>query len=934
MLRHKILYCLIALILLAEASPLYSQLSNKDKALWIVTSLAPFTYWKNEVSFNEYTIGVYGSNDMYNELKTLSASHKIKNKPIVVINIKKLKDFIPTTILYVSKNVNEEMPEITKLVAFNTLFITDEYAGNDFMLNFMAPNPTKRNIDVLPAVARKSGITFDDKLLSIAGKDEVLRSLYSKTEKQLLEEKEKLEKQRAELEKLAEELKRLKAENKKERDEIERQKEVNLRQRSEIESQKTEINQQRERLTEVQKNLNVQNEKLNLNTRILDNQIAKIKEQEEEVRLRNEERKQQEAEIEKSKVDLQVKDIILGQQITQLEFQNRALVTFVVLIVLIVILAIYYWRNYQINQQINEELRFKNIAINRQKEEISTQQKQTELLNKELEKLSIVAAQTDNAVTIMDKNGNFEWVNVGFTRMYGYTLQLLKNELDENLIRVSNHPEIKGLFHKCITEKKTIVYETLNKTRTGKEIWVQTSLTPILDNEEEVSKLITIETDITKIKNAEEEIRKQHDKIYEQSKQLETTNKELERLSLVASETENAIAIMDAAGNFQWINDGYTRLFGYNFSQLINEYSRNIITKDVDNFVRQLIKECIEQVVPVTYETPWQARGKKTIWVQTTLTPIKDRKGNLKTLVAISSDISKLKQAEQEIRQQSEELMAQKEELMHQNEQIELQNENIRASISYAQTIQSAILPPVSALNRDFQSFIIYKPKDIVSGDFYWHSYQPSSNGKSGKHFLAVVDCTGHGVPGAFMSMIGSQLLNEIIVEKGIEEPNRILETMNSEIIQILRQEDSENNDGMDVCLCTIEKEKPGYSKVIFSGAKRPLFYYSSDERKLEYIKGTRKTIGGTQAKRNTEVFKNHEIILKNGDLIYLTTDGIIDQPAPDRVRFGSPRLFELLKSIGDKPLELQKEFVEKALNSYQQHESQRDDVTFVGVKF
>jgi PAS domain S-box-containing protein len=923
---------ILSLIILGKPM-LHAQLKITEKASWIINIIAPSTNWKNETGIKEYTIGIYGSNDIYNELTKLAVTSNIKKKRFVVINFKKTKDIVPTHILYVSNLELDKIPEIVNLLGFNTLFITDSYPGKDFMINFLEKSVNGRNIDISPTVAKKAGISFEDKLLGFAGKDEVLRGLYSKTERQLKEEKDKLNQQKAELETQKNELARLKRENKKEKEDNERQKEANEKQKKEIENQKSEIDQQRVRLEEVQRNLSSQMSVLDKNTNYLRHQEQKIKEQESEIAARNEEIKQQLVEIESNKKEIQTKDIVMGRNISQIQLQRLAMIVFIVLIALIIVLAIFIWRGRQVKQRINDELRLKNIAINRQKEEISSQQQQTELLNKELEKLSIVAAQTDNAVTIMDRDANFEWINVGYTKMYGYTLQLLKNEKDENLRNASENPEINQIIDKCIADKKTITYESFNKTRSGKLIWVQTGLTPILNQDGEISKLITIETDITRIKNAEEEIRTQYKKILDQSTVLEETHKELERLSLVASETENAISIMDAAGNFQWINDGYSRLFGYTFSQLLNEYSRNIITKDIEPNVKVLIKKCIEDIVPVTYETPWKSREGKEVWVQTTLTPITDKKNNLKSLISISSDISKLKFAEQEIRQQSEELMAQKEELVIQKDQIELQNVNIKASISYAQTIQNAILPSSSVLNKTFESFIVYKPKDIVSGDFYWHAYHPSNNGNPGKHFIAVVDCTGHGVPGAFMSMIGSQLLNEIVVEKGIDVPSVILETMHKEVIQTLKQGKGENNDGMDVCLCRIDVDEKNGSKLIFAGAKRPLYYFKNNEKSLMYIKGTRKSIGGTQARRNKELFQDHEISLNKGDLVYLTTDGMIDQPSPERLRFGSLRLIDLLKEIALMPISQQKELVEKAILEYQQFEQQRDDVTFIGVK-
>ena len=124
-----------------------------------------------------------------------------------------------------------------------------------------------------------------------------------------------------------------------------------------------------------------------------------------------------------------------------------------------------------------------------------------------------------------------------------------------------------------------------------------------------------------------------------------------------------------------------------------------------------------------------------------------------------------------------------------------LQNKKINSSIQYAQNIQQAILPLENNIGKYFDHFIIYKPKDIVSGDFYWYTELEN------RVYLASVDCTGHGVPGAFMSMIGSRLLNEIVIEKEITDPAKILALLNSKIIEALRQNETENADGMDVCL-------------------------------------------------------------------------------------------------------------------------------------
>jgi PAS domain S-box-containing protein len=225
---------------------------------------------------------------------------------------------------------------------------------------------------------------------------------------------------------------------------------------------------------------------------------------------------------------------------------------------------------------------------------------------------------------------------------------------------------------------------------------------------------------------------------------------------------------MDKDGNFEWVNPGFTRMYGYTLQLLKNELGSNIKEISANPKISEYIDYCIKNKTTVTYEARNITRDGRVIWVQTSLTPILNENDEVEKLFAIETDITKLKEQEREIRQINEELRRQRDTLQEQKEQIELQNKLIKDSIRYAQTIQSAILPPLSLLKKYFDVFIIYKPRDIVSGDFYWFA-------KTGEHqyFLAVVDCTGHGVPGSFMSLIASRMLSEIIIEKGLRSPKK-----------------------------------------------------------------------------------------------------------------------------------------------------------------
>lgn len=264
----------------------------------------------------------------------------------------------------------------------------------------------------------------------------------------------------------------------------------------------------------------------------------------------------------------------------------------------------------------------------------------------------------------------------------------------------------------------------------------------------------------------------------------------------------------------------------------------------------------------------------------------------------------------------------QKVQIVSQRDKLELQNKKINASIQYAQTIQRAILPIKNQLANLFESFIIFKPKDVVSGDFYWFAKIENMA------FLAAVDCTGHGVPGAFMSMIGNSLLNEIVLEKKEKEPAKILSLLNEKIVSALRQDETENADGMDVCFISIDLNT---KKITFSGAKRPLFIYKDNE--LSEIKGDRLSIGGKKRIGNKDGFNNHVIDSKPGDIIYLSSDGLTDQNNPDRKRFGSSKLKEIILNNITSSMTEQKEIIENELNNFQKEEEQRDDITLIGIK-
>ncbi|WP_299464519.1 7TM diverse intracellular signaling domain-containing protein [uncultured Microscilla sp.] len=292
-----------------------------------------------------------------------------------------------------------------------------------------------------------------------------------------------------------------------------------------------------------------------------------------------------------------------------------------------------------------------------------------------------------------------------------------------------------------------------------------------------------------------------------------------------------------------------------------------------------------------------------------------------------------LESAKQEITIQHTALLHVQEELLVQQEMIEEQNQvlvykqkHIDQSIKAAQKIQEAMLPFDQRIKGIFADcFVLNRPKDVVSGDFYW--VETINN----KVFVAIADCTGHGVPGAFMSMIGHILLDHIIKVNNIYQPGQVLEILHAKVQQALRQKISNDRNGMDIGLCLIENVDNTRSLLTFAGAKRPLYYWHAQKGGIVELKGTPKAIGGIQ--RQDISFANQYLHLPAGSIIYLSSDGYVDQNNPQRKKLGKRRFIELLQSCIHLSLSTQCILFEEELLSHMQESEQRDDILMVGIQ-
>jgi len=438
------------------------------------------------------------------------------------------------------------------------------------------------------------------------------------------------------------------------------------------------------------------------------------------------------------------------------------------------------------------------------------------------------------------------------------------------------------------------------------------------------------------IQNKNEELKTQAEELKTQAEHLARANIELERLSLVASYTDNSVIIMQPDCTVEWVNNSFINFYGEDlFTEVISEKLRidkfrNI--PDLDDIIKHITED------KKSYQFIEQRKsGDKQIWIQSYITPIFNLDDTLRRLIVVDTDITPTKEAEQILSEQ---------------------NKEIKQSITYASRIQGAILPQVDSIASYFSDyFIFYRPRDIVSGDFYWFGK------KMNKVVFAAADCTGHGVPGAFMSMLGTSLLNSsvnLIYERyGIDfiRPEVILDRVRRLIIRLLHQKTEnllEPKDGIDLALCVYDLDKKTLS---YSGANNSLYLIRNnkfsapevEEQYLRIIQGEQHNLYEIKpdkmpvgiSRKYQEPFTAKTFDIAEGDTIYIFSDGFADQfGGPDNRKFMSKKLKELLLSNCELSMSEQAVKIEETFDYWlsfrkdEKHGGQTDDVLLWGIRF
>ena len=379
----------------------------------------------------------------------------------------------------------------------------------------------------------------------------------------------------------------------------------------------------------------------------------------------------------------------------------------------------------------------------------------------------------------------------------------------------------------------------------------------------------------------------------------------------ILEKLNSLIVVVNQTGNVEYVSPSAKRILGFEPEQLMGKGWWNLTRNTIDDrksiielTLQQLKQESLLETVPQERLLKTAAGGDRWILWNTS-------KGPLNTLVGIGHDITDRKKAELK--------------LLEKNSELVQHNKDMLDSIQYASRIQEAILPDVQKIKNAFKdAFVLYQPKDVVSGDYYFF-YQ-----RGNKAFVAAVDCTGHGVPGALMSFIANGALKEVIIKKGVEEPSEILYALDEELFLALNKSKDGvvSLDGMDVAIGVFDFVEQTFS---YAGAFRPVLVVRDNE--LIEMEASRYPIGFYADVQ--KVFTTQTIDIKQNDAFYFFTDGYCDQFGGERKKkFNRKQFKELLLSAQDMEMSEQEAYLQYVLKNWRQDEPQTDDILVMGIKF
>lgn len=548
------------------------------------------------------------------------------------------------------------------------------------------------------------------------------------------------------------------------------------------------------------------------------------------------------------------------------------------------------------SQKMSNELQEQQEVLRQNAEEMQATQEELQRTNQQLEeqidevertqkRMASLLENASEVITIYEESGNIRYISPSVERIFGYSQQDMIGQSDAQYIKGDGAEVFSQMFQTLLNNpKESVTVQYVYQTKDHNEVWVETTGNNLLDDPA-VNGIVLNSRDITERKRAEQEERMRS------------------KMQALSENSPDLITRFDQEGTFFYINPTIETYTGKKPDHFLHKHINDAgLNASVVEQWLQILDDVKQSQHKVAKEIGFPAEDGEHI-MHVNAIPEFDEGDSLESVLVVSHDITERKLIELEIQNK---------------------NKKINDSINYAQRIQGAILPDNRIIRSVFpESFIYYKARDVVSGDFPWFLQRGEDI------FIAAVDCTGHGVPGALISLIGYFLLNDIVRSRKVTDPGEILDQLDEGVTQTLRQDsdDSKSKDGMDISLCRINK-----NQVQYAGAHRPLYHMQKGE--MNEIKGDKFPIGGGIFKNQTN-FTTHTLKMSKGDSIYFCSDGFPDQfGGPDNRKFGPKRTRALIEENHTRPMDEVHDIFAKTWEEWQGEEKQTDDVLMIGIKF
>jgi len=557
----------------------------------------------------------------------------------------------------------------------------------------------------------------------------------------------------------------------------------------------------------------------------------------------------------------------------------------------------------QASQEMTKKLQKNEDELRRNAHEMELSQKEIEDTNRKLaaqiqevekgqKRLYSLLENASEVISIYNNEGIISYESPSIKHILGYDAEALVGKNGFKVFDEAANRKLKVAFDKLIENPEDVIVFEYQFIKSDDEImWLETTGRNML-KDLAIQGIIFNTRDIT--------VRKIADKAQRMSGEMQA----------LSENSPDMIVRLSPDGKFFYVNPVVEKFTGVNKNVIIQR-ALDEVSMDVEitSFFKDSLKKVIETKQKYETETIFpKINEENERIVQFNAIPEYNKENELETVLFVAHDVTEQKQIQLEI---------------------EVKNKNITESINYAQRIQSAIIPSIDGILMYLKkSFVFYMPRDVVSGDLPWFYV----NGED--VYIAAVDCTGHGVPGALLSFISYFILNSIVSIDNEKNAGQILDDLHSGVRKTLKQDtpDADARDGMDIALCKINFNK---KELNFSGAHRPLYYLTKENEFLQY-KGTPQAIGGIPTKKGKEKnFENHTININIGDKMFFFSDGLPDQiGGTDGRKYKNQRIREVITDNSAFTMQEYHEFFFNDFKDWMKYTKQIDDVLLIGIEF